>query len=121
MKQESEFRKKYTFLERNKEAIRIIEKYPERIPVICEKSKYSKMKNIDKNKYLVPCDLSIGQFIFVIRKRIQLKSEESIFIFIDNKLPTTSSLIKDVYNESKNADGFLYILFTNENTFGKKL
>ena len=38
-------------------------------------------------RYLVPADLSVGQFVYVIRKRIQLPSEKAIFIFVRNTLP----------------------------------
>ncbi len=38
-------------------------------------------------RYLVPADLTVGQFVYVIRKRIKLSPERAIFIFIDNKLP----------------------------------
>ncbi len=40
-------------------------------------------------RYLVPSDLTIGQFIYVIRKHIKLSSEKAIFIFVKNVLPPT--------------------------------
>ena len=40
-------------------------------------------------RYLVPADLTVGQFVYVIRKRIKLSSEKAIFIFIKNTLPPT--------------------------------
>ena len=43
-------------------------------------------KFIQKYKYLVPDDLSMAQFMFVIRKRIKLKPEESIYTFINKKI-----------------------------------
>ena len=40
-----------TYIEQRKnEADRIRERYPDRIPVICEKSKSSKLPDIDKTK-----------------------------------------------------------------------
>jgi GABA(A) receptor-associated protein len=47
---------------------RIRAKYPDRIPVICEKALKSNLEDIDKKKYLVPSDLTVGQFVYVIRK-----------------------------------------------------
>lgn len=47
------------------------------------------MPDIDKKKYLVPSDLTVGQFVYVIRKRIKLSPEKGIFIFINNVLPAT--------------------------------
>lgn len=40
-------------------------------------------------RYLVPADLTVGQFVYVIRKRIKLSAEKAIFIFVDNALPPT--------------------------------
>jgi len=40
-----------------------------------------------RGRYLVPADLTVGQFVFVIRKRIKLDAEKAIFVFVDNVLP----------------------------------
>ena len=37
----------------------------------------------------MPADLTVGQFVYVIRKRIKLSSEKAIFIFVKNVLPPT--------------------------------
>lgn len=41
------------------------------------------------HRYLVPSDLTVGQFVYVIRKRIKLSPEKAIFIFVKNVLPPT--------------------------------
>mmetsp|Transcript_7161 Transcript_7161/g.22584 ORF Transcript_7161/g.22584 Transcript_7161/m.22584 type:complete len:118 (-) Transcript_7161:98-451(-) len=103
---------------RKSEAERIRAKYPDRIPVICEKADRSDIPDIDKKKYLVPADLTVGQFIYVIRKRIKLPPERAIFIFVDNVIPPTAALMSTVYEVQKDEDGFLYITYSGENTFG---
>lgn len=45
------------------------------------------------HRYLVPADLTVGQFVYVIRKRIKLSAEKAIFIFVDNVLPPTGTLL----------------------------
>lgn len=40
-------------------------------------------------RYLVPADLTVGQFVYVIRKRIKVSPEEAIFMFVKNVLPPT--------------------------------
>ncbi len=40
-------------------------------------------------RYLVPADLTVSQFVYVIRKCIKLSSEKAIFIFVKNVLPPT--------------------------------
>ena len=106
--------------ERIEESTNVLKKYPNRIPVIVEKSdKCKELQDIDKNKYLVPEDLTMGQFLYVVRKRIQLDSEQALFCFVnDNTLPTTSSTMANIYNDHKDEDGFLYVTYCSENTFG---
>jgi len=114
------FKQSYTFNKRFEESSRILKKYPDRIPIICEKSisKRDNIPSIDKNKYLVPFDLTVGQFMYIIRKRINLKSEEAIFLFISNFIAPSSAIIGDIYQNYKDDDGFLYIQYSKENTFG---
>ena len=72
---------------RKSEAERIRQKYPDRVPVICEKADRSDIPDIDKKKYLVPADLTVGQFHYVIRKRIKLAPEKALFLFCSNSIP----------------------------------
>lgn len=109
------FKDKYTFKQRQDEATQILSKYPDKIPIICE------TYNIDnkyKKKYLVPCELTIGQFMYVLRKKMSILPEQAIFLFINNKLIPINAIIGEIYNVNKDSDGFLYIDISNENTFG---
>ncbi|TIB93662.1 hypothetical protein E3Q19_00860 [Wallemia mellicola] len=108
----------HPFEKRKAEAERIRQKYPDRIPVICEKGDKTDIPTIDKKKYLVPSDLTVGQFVYVIRKRIKLAPEKAIFIFVNEELPPTAALMSAIYNEHKDEDGFLYVTYSGENTFG---
>lgn len=110
--------KETPFETRYNEAKKIKEKYPERIPVIVEKFKKSDIADINKTKYLVPYDLTIGQFIHVIRKQIRLKPSIGIYLFVNNTLPSTSETIMETYEKYGDNDGFLYLLYSGENTFG---
>lgn len=114
------FKSKNSFVERLDETRRILEKYPDRLPIICEKHAKSKeTPDIDKHKYLVPYDLTVGQFIYVVRKRLRLPGETAIFFFINGRIPTSSAFLNDMYHNEKDEDGFLYINYSLENTFGK--
>ncbi|KAG5366575.1 Autophagy-related protein 8 [Yarrowia sp. B02] len=114
----SKFKDEHPFEKRRAEAERIRKKYDDRVPVICEKVEKSDIPVIDKKKYLVPADLTVGQFVYVIRKRIKLSSERAIFIFVDDVLPPTAALMSSIYEEHKDEDGFLYVTYSGENTFG---
>ena len=114
------FKQKHAFEKRKDEAHRILQKYPERIPVICVKDPRSRdIPDIDRKKYLVPADLSIANFMYVIRKRIKISPEKSIYLFVDNTvMPATAQLLSALYEEHKDQDGFLYITYAGESTFG---
>lgn len=108
----------YTFEERKKESERLMTKYPTKVPIIITKSKNSDIADLDKHKFLVPLDQTVGQFVYIVRKRIELSHEKAIFVFVNNVLPPTSSLISEIYNTYNSTDGFLYITYAGENVFG---
>ena len=114
----SKFKNSFSFEQRICETSRISNLHPDRIPVICEKSSYSDVPDISKHKYLIPLDLTIGEFIFVIRKNIKLQSYEALFLMINDIIPSTTMRFNELYWNYKDPDGFLYIVYTKENTFG---
>lgn len=114
-----QYKSRYTFDERVDETRKILTKYPDRIPIICEKNARSKeTPELDKHKYLVPYDLTVGQFMYVVRKRLSLPSEKAIYFFINGSIPASSVLLNQLYQNQKDADGFLYIHYSLESTFG---
>jgi len=114
------FKSDHTLDQRQTESERIRQKYPERVPVICERADRSQsVVDIDKKKYLVPSDLTVGQFMFVIRKRLKLPPEQAIFLFVNGTIPPTGALMNQIYDEHRDVDGFLYITYSGENTFGR--
>jgi GABA(A) receptor-associated protein len=100
------------------EVAAIRQKYPDRLPVLVEQASSSRLTDIDKKKFLVPKNLTVGQFIYVIRKRISLAPETGLFIFIENTMPNQSSLISSLYAEFCDERGFLVIKYAGENVFG---
>jgi|TARA_B110000285_G_scaffold2803_1_gene2933 GABA(A) receptor-associated protein len=106
------------FSTRKSESDKITQKYPNRIPIIIEKAEKCILNDIDKHKYLVPKDLNMNQFIYIIRKRIKLDNSQSIFFIVGNNVCPSNSPLSHIYEEHKDKDGFLYIIYTSENTFG---
>jgi len=115
-----EFKKKNSFENRLNQAQNIINKFPTRIPIIVEihPSSKSSIPPLDKSKYLVPQELTVGQFVYVLRKRMKLNAERAIFIFFNNELPPTSECLSIMYERYKEKDLFLYAYVSSENTFG---
>lgn len=119
---EYDHKKSSDITERVKESSRIRQKYPDKYPVIVEANNggyFSKKIVLDKNKYLVPGEFQVGQFLHILRKRVELESSQGMFLYIgDNVMAPTSSLMSQVYDEYKDEDGFLYCKIAIENTFG---
>lgn len=65
--------------------------------VIVEKAPKARIGDLDKKKYLVPSDLTVGQFYFLIRKRIHLRPEDALFFFVNNVIPPTSATMGNLY------------------------
>ena len=62
--------------------------------------------------------MNLGQFVYIIRKRIKLESNQALFVTVNSVLESSNILISELYQTHKDEDGFLYIIYTSENTFG---
>jgi GABA(A) receptor-associated protein len=117
-----EFKKEKTLTERKNYSNYLLEKYPDRVPVIIKKSENDKIlqDNITGySRYLMPKNLKISEVLFIIRNKINLKKEEAVFIFVNgNILVPMNETIGSMYDLHKSEDGFLYIIYSSENTFG---
>jgi GABA(A) receptor-associated protein len=125
----SEFKKKIPFDQRQKAASGIIHKYEDKRPVYVSytKNKAINSKELDNNKYILPIDMTLGNFQTVLRKRIELHPENALWVFIciynddtlvDSIMASLSDSIGTLYSKYSDSDGFLYITICNENTFG---
>ena len=125
----SDFRKQFDFESRCNESARIRQKYEHRVPIIVHRSSHEKtIPPINRRKFLVPDDLSMAQFMYIIRKRIKLNSETSLYLFVGDSidkssrksgaLVPTSQTISQVDAEYRDPDGFVYITYAGESTFG---
>ena len=113
-----DFKNVNSFEDRLSESEKIMNKYPSRLPIIVQKGHSCILNDISKKKYLVPKDLNMSQFIYIIRKRVNLDKSQSIFLMVGNQLCPSNIPISSVYEDNKDKDGFLYITYTSENTFG---
>merc|ERR1711870_48407 len=98
------------FEQRAAEASRIKTKYPDRIPVICEKAPRSDLPDIDKKKFLVPGTMLCGEFKYIIHKHINrsassaIASDQTIYLFVNSTSPKTGALMSEMYEKYKAED-----------------
>ena len=105
------------FEKRLEECVRIRKKYPDRIPVIIER-KNTKLADIDRHKFIIASDFTMAQLLYTIRKRLTLKPDQALFLMVNDTLPKSGELLSAVYKEHKGKDGFLYVKYDIESTFG---
>lgn len=112
------FQAQYSFDKRKKEADRLLKEYPGFIPVIFEKNDDVTITQLKKNKYILNKNTSIGQLLYIIRNGLDLSASQALFIFTGSEIPSIAHTLETVYEKHKDADGFLYITYATENTFG---
>ena len=101
-------------------ANKLIKEYPNRVPIIIWNILHPEI-NFDDNKrrYIVQKDITFAQFIFIIRKKLSLNSDEALYLFVGNpsQMICNSQLIGLIYNNHQE-DGFLRVTIAKESTFG---
>ena len=110
------------FEERLVESTKVLSKYPDRIPIVCERWASSvSLPDVDRKKYLVPRELTVAQFLYVLRKRMSMPSTQAIFLSTESgQLPSSGQQLQHLYATCRDEDGFLYLRYSGENTFGRR-
>ncbi|AAZ12396.1 ATG12/APG12, putative [Trypanosoma equiperdum] len=132
----SHYRYQYTrsFAERAKETESARLRYPKHIPILCEptsaasastprdvrlfSTRQQVQRELDCNKFLLPETATVMEFMMALRQRLLLEEGQAVFVFIGNELPPNSACLGDIYARAKDPDGFLYVSYGVENTFG---
>ena len=98
---------------------KILKNHPDRVPVYVDKKKGDDLPDLDNHKYLIPKDMTVAQFMVIIRKKVKIDSKKALFIFMNNSiLPPNQATFGSLHAEYADSDGVLYTTFAVENTFG---
>tara|TARA_B100001964_G_scaffold43024_1_gene47805 strand:- start:462 stop:791 length:330 start_codon:yes stop_codon:yes gene_type:complete len=97
----------------------ILKKHPNKVPLVIHHDKNKKKLH----KFIIPSDSSIMDLLYIVRKRVNLDSEQALYIYVNapngksNLLPT-NLILSSVYEENKLDNGLLHLIYAEENVFG---
>ncbi|XP_020380382.1 microtubule-associated proteins 1A/1B light chain 3C [Rhincodon typus] len=114
------FKERRSLALRRSEVINIRRKYPNKLPVIVERyPKERSLPHLDKSKYLVPLELSLCQFMIILRSRMSVTSSQAFYLMVnDRSLASMSLTMAEIYAEYVEEDGFLYMTYASQEMFG---
>merc|ERR1712038_368700 len=107
--------KESTSLEsRCQESKAIRAKHPDRVPCIVMAHRDSIYSDLKASKFLISNEYSLAQFYCIVRKRLNIRADQSIFFYCKNTIPSAQTTIASLYDDFKNEDGFLYLTYSEE-------
>ena len=107
-------------LEERKEKLeKLLSKNPNKVPIVFEKHKKSKLGGNDDAKFISTKNIKLGDLVKQLRDMWKLSDDTSLFFSCQNKaILKPDALIGDLYDRCKEEDGYLYIQFREVETFG---
>ena len=112
------FRERLTPAQRAAECARVLARRPTYVPAILVRGDHA-APAVDREKYLLPPDLTAAQLHYIVRRRLRMDAREALFLLCGRRRvggETTVRQLQDAHRDTE--DGFLYVTYTLEHAFG---
>ena len=106
------------FTEEYSEKLR--KQYSDRIPVLVWNVASEDLDFTGSTRrFMVQKDTTLGQLLFILRKRFTLRADEGLFVFVGkNNIMASNAEVLGVLFDKYADDGFLRLTLSKESTFG---
>ena len=113
------FRERYTLEARIAERIKATARRPGYVPAVLEPGTDTALDRLEREKFMLPRDLTGAQLLYIMRRRLTMKSSQALFLVCRRRMVCATDRVGDLYIRYKDPeDGFLYVTFTLEHAFG---
>ncbi len=100
----------------------MIKKHPNRVPIIISSNSF---KEHGQHRFIVPNNITIAEFMKILRNKVSLRPEEAIYVFVkditiskEGILVPSSSTVESIYNQYKDKNLVLNLIYEKEEIFG---
>uniref|UniRef100_A0A8C3VI32 Microtubule associated protein 1 light chain 3 gamma n=1 Tax=Catagonus wagneri TaxID=51154 RepID=A0A8C3VI32_9CETA len=114
------FKQRKSLAARREEVAGIRAKFPGKVPVVVEHYPREKfLPLLDKTKFLVPQELTMTQFLGIIRSRMVLGATEAFYLLVNNRsLGSMNVTMAEICRDYRDEDGFVYMTYASQEMFG---
>lgn len=94
-------------------------KYQTKLPIIIEKSPECRLLPPIKNpKFIMAKTFTIAEVQTTVRAKLELPSSDGLLLLAGGQILKSGQVLEEVYAKFADQDGFLYLVYAQENIYG---
>lgn len=104
----------------NQEVEAIRHRFPNKVPLYVERYvREREVPVLGRNKFLVPQELTMSQFLYIIRTKMKLRESQALYLLVNDKVLASHSMtMAQAYEQFRHKDGYLHITYAAQQVFG---
>lgn len=73
---------------------------------------------IANTEFVCPSSLRLSEFMLNVRRKAMLPANIAVFLMVKGVLATPANTMGELYEQGRDEDGWMYVVWTEESTFG---